>query len=96
MTDSHEAEPDLVTVEMSQEVVNLLTAHLHDALLDAKNGHLRVIDEPHVYGGLTAALRALPADEIPAGDVGAADGFTDCETAFDHTTGQIDPEVLHA
>jgi|AntDeeMetagen134_2_1112570.scaffolds.fasta_scaffold05647_2 hypothetical protein len=96
MTDTTVPASETVTVEMSQEVVNLLSAHLHDALLDANRGNLRLVDEPYVYGGLTSALRALPATELPTGDVGAADGFTDCEEAYVHETGEIDPGVLHA
>jgi len=46
MTDTTVPASETVTVEMSQEVVNLLSAHLHDALLDANRGNLRLVDEP--------------------------------------------------
>lgn len=83
-----------VSIELSQEVADLLTAHLQTTLLDAANGDIRCSDEPEMYAALTASLRALPASTMDKGDIGNTDSFTDFEQAFDHETGTIDYEQI--
>lgn len=96
MTDDNSSskQADTVSIELSQEVADLLATHLQTTLLDAANGHIRCSDEPEMYAALTASLRAVPASNMDEGDVGSIDAYTDYEHAFDHETGTIDYEQI--